>query len=151
MTTWAQFAEQSPELAGVVRERFTCRKHHTMATLRADGGPRISGTEVAFTDTDLTLGSMAGAVKLADLLRDARLALHSATVDPVEGREAEWAGEAKVAGTVEAIDQPGEGPDGAYFRVLLTEVAFTAITPDGSGLRITSWKAGGPTTVRERT
>jgi hypothetical protein len=136
---WSGFARECPELAGRVRERFEATKHKTMATLRRDGSPRISGTETAFTDTDLTLGSMPGAVKLADLLRDPRIALHSATADPVDGQEAAWPGEAKVAGRVEAVPPVGDGPDGAYFRVLLSEAVLTTITPDGTGLCIESW------------
>src|SRR5436190_12867334 len=108
MTTWQQFAEQAPELAARVRERFAVRKHCTMATLGADGSPRISGTEVEFEDGELRIGSMPGAVKARDLLRDARLAVHSPTVDPPEGRDAEWAGEAKVAGHAVVRESPDE-------------------------------------------
>lgn len=150
MTSWCEFADQEPELAARVRERFEAAKHKTMATLRKDGSPRISGTETAFTDTDLTFGSMAGAVKLADLLRDPRVALHSATIDPLPGQEAAWPGEAKVAGVVEPVDRVGDGPDGAYFRVRLSEVVFTSITEDGSRLRIEAWHPGRGRTVVER-
>ena len=138
MTSWSDFAASHPDLAARVRARFEATKHKTMATLRKDGSPRISGTETAFDDTDLTLGSMPGSVKLADLQRDPRIALHSATVDPVDGQEAQWPGEAKVAGRVVTIPQPG-GPDGAYFRVELEEVVLTTITESGKELRIESW------------
>ena len=56
--------------------------------LRADGGPRISGIEVEFADGELTFGSMPHARKGADLRRDPRFALHSASVAPPEGQEA---------------------------------------------------------------
>lgn len=138
MTSWSDFATDQPDLAARVRARFEASKHKTMATLRKDGSPRISGTETAFDDTDLTLGSMPGSVKLADLQRDPRIALHSATVDPVDGQEAQWPGEAKVAGRVVAIPQP-DGPEGAYFRVELEEVVLTTITESGKELRIESW------------
>jgi hypothetical protein len=36
-----------PEFAERVLERFTLRKHSTLATLRHNGSPRISGTEVS--------------------------------------------------------------------------------------------------------
>ena len=87
--------EAAPELARRVRALFDSHRHKTLATLRADGSPRISGIECAFEDGELVFGSMAGARKGADLRRDDRFALHSATVDPIDGQEAAWPGEAK--------------------------------------------------------
>jgi hypothetical protein len=46
MATWQEFTEQAPELAARAFERFEAHRHKTMATIRADGSPRISGTEV---------------------------------------------------------------------------------------------------------
>jgi len=79
-----------------VRGLFDRHRYKTIATLRADGSPRISGIEVAFEDGELAFGSMPDARKGADLGRDPRFALHSATIDPVEGAEAQWPGEAKI-------------------------------------------------------
>lgn len=136
MTSWSDFAAAEPDLAARVRTRFEAGKHKTMATLRKDGAPRISGTETAFTDTDLTIGSMAAAVKLADLERDPRLALHSAPVDPVDGAEAQWPGEAKVAGRAVVTERTKESTS---FRVELEEVVLTTIAPSGKVLCIESW------------
>jgi hypothetical protein len=98
MTTWQEFSDSAPDLANAVRDRFTVRKHCTMATLRKDGTPRISGTEVELSDGQLWIGSMPGALKALDLRRDPRVALHSPTVDPPEDNPSDWAGEAKIAG-----------------------------------------------------
>jgi len=138
VTGWADFATESPELAAAVRARFEVRKHATMATLRADGSPRISGTEVAFADGQLVLGSMPGARKAIDLQRDPRVAVHSPTIDPPEDDPSDWGGEAKVAGrAVEAA--PGEG--GSHtFHVDLTEVVLTRVS--GDQLVIESWHQG---------
>jgi hypothetical protein len=43
----------------------------TLATLRRDGSPRISGTEVEFTDGQVWLGMMPGSLKALDLRRRA--------------------------------------------------------------------------------
>lgn len=43
MTTWPDVVGAEPGLAELVRRCFAIREH---ATLRADGSPRISGTEV---------------------------------------------------------------------------------------------------------
>jgi hypothetical protein len=53
-----------------------------LATVRADGSPRISGLEAKFIEEDLLFGSMPGSRKGADLLRDPRFALHSGSIDP---------------------------------------------------------------------
>jgi hypothetical protein len=87
---------------------------------------------------------MAGAVKALDLLRDPRCAVHSPTVDPVEGSESDWPGEAKVAGL--AVEVPLEADDahpGSHrFRLALTEVVHTRVGPGGDHLLITSWHPG---------
>jgi hypothetical protein len=135
--SWAAFAQEAPELAQDVRAAFAVRKHCTMATLRADGAPRISGTEVQLDDAELHLGSMPGARKARDLQRDGRLAIHSPTVDPPEGDESSWAGEAKVTGR--AVEVPSE--DASHrFRIDVDEVVHTAV--DGDHLRIRSWHRG---------
>jgi hypothetical protein len=135
--SWAAFAREAPELARDVRAAFAVRKHCTMATLRADGSPRISGTEVELGEAELHLGSMPGALKAKDLLRDGRLAIHSPTVDPPEGDETSWAGEAKVAGR--AVEVASEDAS-SRFRVDVEEVVHTAVA--GDRLRIRSWHRG---------
>ena len=98
MTAWQDVEQAEPEFAQRVRALFDAHRHKTIATLRADGSPRISGIEAVFEDGELVFGSMPNARKGADLRRDPRFALHSATVDPVEGSEAQWPGEAKISG-----------------------------------------------------
>ncbi len=147
--SWAELAREAPELAAAVQARFTVRKHCTLATLRRDGSPRISGTEVLLEDGQLWTGSMAGALKARDLQRDPRCALHSPTVDPPEGAESDWPGEAKVAGL--AVEVPGGAPglEGSHrFRIDLTEVVLTRV--DGDALEITSWHPGRGVQVRRR-
>ena len=101
MASWSEFAAAAPALAERVQERFDAHKHKTMATLRKDGAPRISGTECQFEDGELWIGSMWKAVKALDLQRDPRYAIHSATDDPETS-----AGEAKLAGTGhEVVDE----------------------------------------------
>jgi len=144
MASWGEVRQQAAELAAAVEERFAARKHCTIATLRGDGSPRISGIEVQVDAGQLMIGSMLGAVKARDLQRDPRFALHSATVDPPEDPTA-WPGEAKVAGRVE---ETGDGADAHTWRLDLTEVVLTRIDADGQALVITSWHEGRG--VRER-
>ena len=94
MASWAEFAASDPDLASRVAERFAIRKHKTLATLRKDGSPRISGIEVEFDNGEPFFGMMPNSMKLRDLERDPRLALHSPTEDPPEGKPGGWPGEA---------------------------------------------------------
>jgi hypothetical protein len=138
MTTWREVEAAVPELAQRVQARFDAHKHKTIATLRADGSPRISGIETTFADGELTFGSMPNARKGADLRRDPRFALHTATVDPVEGEEAQWPGEAKIAGRAIPAGQIIDGPDGDLFHTDITEVVLTHLN-DAATLLIIEW------------
>jgi hypothetical protein len=110
MTAWQDVEQAEPEFAKRVRARFDAHRHKTIATVRADGAPRISGIESTFEAGELWFGSMANARKGADLRRDPRFALHSATVDPIEGAEARWPGEAKITGR--AVPAPPSAEQG---------------------------------------
>lgn len=150
MATWQDFCDEAPE-AAAVRARLEATKHHVLATLRRDGSPRVSGTEVDFLGPDLIIGSMWQAVKARDLQRDGRFALHANAGD---GSMA--GGDAKVAGTaVEVPAPPGQGstdPNAPShrFRLLLSEVVLTGIHPAGDRLVIETWRPGQPVARLER-
>lgn len=148
MVAWNDVVAAEPDFAARVRARFEVGKHKTMATLRADGSPRISGIEAEFTDTDLTFGSMAGARKGADLLRDPRLALHSPSVDPPEDPKG-WSGEAKIAGRA-VLTREVDGAEGQAFRVDIDEVVLVSLSEAGDRLHIEVWRPGGPLRRIER-
>src|SRR3954469_14865763 len=98
MARWKDVEAAEPAFAAKVRARFDAGRHKTLATLRADGSPRISGIEVEFDGGELTFGSMPGSRKGVDLVRDPRFALHGPSVDAPEDDPSRWSGEAKVAG-----------------------------------------------------
>jgi hypothetical protein len=66
MATWSEVEAEIPELAAQARTFFDAGMHKTIATLRRDGSPRLSGTECLFTDGDLWFGSMWQARKAQD-------------------------------------------------------------------------------------
>jgi hypothetical protein len=138
MTAWSEVERAEPDLARRVRALFDAHRHKTIATVRADGSPRISGIEAVFADGELTFGSMPHARKGADLRRDARFAMHSATVDPVEGSEGSWPGEAKISGRAIAVGDIPEGPEGDLFRADITEVVHTHLD-DKATLLVVDW------------
>ena len=141
MTAWADVERAEPEFARRVRAAFEAHRHKTIATLRADGSPRISGIEAVFVGGELTFGSMPKARKGADLLRDPRFALHSATVDPVEGSEADWPGEAKISGRAVPTSEVTAGGEGDAFRADITEVVHTHLDDRATALVIEWWTA----------
>jgi hypothetical protein len=142
MTTWDDFTAAAPDLAAKVAARFRDHRHHTMATVRADGGPRLSGTEVDFGDGQLRIGMMAGTRRAADLRRDPRVAIHAQNVDPPAGDDAGWVGEAKVTGTAVPVAMYVD-LEGEAFVIDLAEVVFTGIGPGGDHLVIERWTPGG--------
>ena len=139
MATWHDVEQAEPEFAQRVRGLFEAHRHKTVATLRADGSPRISGIEASFADGELTFGSMPNARKGADLRRDPRFALHSATVDPVEGAEAAWPGEAKISGRAVLAGTTDGGPDGDLFRAAIAEVVHTHLNEKATMLVVEWW------------
>jgi hypothetical protein len=141
MPAWHEIQRAEPEFADRVRRLFDAGRHKTIATLRADGSPRISGIECEFTETDLQFGSMTG----ADLRRDPRFALHGPNFHPEDGKEREWPGEAKIAGLaipagpVPQRDDADAQPDGEMFVADITEVVVTALNAEGNKLVVESW------------
>ena len=139
MTACQDVEQEEAEFAQRVRALFDAHRHKTIATLRADGSPRISGIEAVFEDGELVFGSMPNARKGADLRRDPRFALHSATVDPVEGSEAQWPGEAKISGRAVAAAPITEGADGDRFRADIAEVVHTHLNEKATVLVVEWW------------
>ena len=139
MASWSEFEAAEPEFAARVRALMVSRKHLTMATLRRDGSPRISGTEVEFAHGHLWIGAMPRSVKALDLRRDPRIAIHGPTSDPPAGDPAGWKGEAKLAGTATEVKS-----DSAAHRFLIDvqEAVITRLNEAANRLVVESWKPG---------
>jgi len=154
--TWAEFAAAEPALAQTVRQRFEDFTHHTLATLRKDGAPRTSGTEVQFVHGELWFGMMPDSFKALDLRRDPRFALQ-ANQGPGTGM---GGGDVRVGGrAVEVTDaerraayvKEVEPPEPFHlFRTELTEVVRTSVEDD-KYLVVQVWKPGEPVRTLRRT
>lgn len=141
MTTWNDFASDAPQLAETVRTRFDATGLALLATLRADGSPRLSGVEPFFWDGEVWIGMMPDSRKAADAVRDGRVALHAATID----KEMK-AGDAKLGGRLLLVDDEarfrevqeafkeatGYGPEGTYplFALDLGEAVFVSLADE---------------------
>jgi Pyridoxamine 5'-phosphate oxidase len=156
VASWSAIETEAPELAALAREFLDAFVHKTLATLRRDGSPRISGSEVIFADGDLWLGSMWQSLKARDLQRDPRFALHSGSPDPAAG----WRGDAKLAGRAEEILDEARreriiggkgGPGPAHlFRCEISELVVVSLPDPPEFLVIEAWHAGRGVTRRER-
>jgi hypothetical protein len=148
MARWSEVEAEAPELVALARGFLDAHVHKTLATIRRDGSPRISGSEIIIAEGDLWLGSMYRAVKALDLQRDPRFALHSGSDDPPA-----WKGDAKLAGHVEEITDPelktriigGHAPAGPnhLFRADIAELSVVRLEGEPADhLVIESWHAG---------
>jgi hypothetical protein len=143
---WSEVAEATPELAAAVQERFEAHAHHVIATLHADGRPRVSGTNVMFDDGYMWMGSMPDSRRGADLLRDPRCALHSAPLDEELG---EGSGDARVEALAARLPDDvaiallreawGEDAtiDGDMMELRITSMSL--VTVEGEEMRVRSW------------
>jgi hypothetical protein len=145
---WDEFEAAAPELAAVGSRELARRGLALVGTVRRDGSPRISAVEPMFAEGDLWIGSMWHARKALDLLRDPRLALHSASEDPPV-----WRGDAKLSGRAEEVDDDarkaalvkaqgneGGGPPGNWhlFRIEVSEAVLISVA--GDKLVIELWR-----------
>jgi hypothetical protein len=140
MPSWTQIEADAPDLAERVRRRFGMGVNKTIATLRRDGAPRISASELEFDGGEVTLGMMGGSMKLLDVRRDPRVAIHSPTLDAPEG-DGSWPGDAKLAGTLVEVAPPEDTPHvgAGFFRLDITEVALTYVGTPADHLVIETW------------
>lgn len=153
MARWQQIEQEAVEFAAEVRARFDAGTNKTIATVRRDGSPRISGTEAGFVEGELVLGMMPGSMKLLDVRRDPRVALHSPTLEPPKTSPQGWPGDAKISGrVVETPPSPGNPHAGAgHFRIDITEVVLTYVGDPADHLVIESWHEGRGYRRRTRT
>jgi hypothetical protein len=151
MARWEEVAAAAPEFAERVRRIITAHRTSTLATLRQDESPRISGIDPEFVDGEVVLGMMPDSLKLRDLRRDDRLALHSAPEDPPKDDPSAWPGDAKLAGRAVEMPNP-EHPEepSNRFRIALTEVVITRVGSPADHLVIESWHEGRGLERRER-
>ena len=101
MTTWGEFAEAAPELAAFGEERFREAEVAYVATVRADGSPRVHPVTPVLCDGRLYLFMDEGSPKGRDLRREPRYAMHSLVTDQ-DGNP----GEFHVKGLGQAVEDP---------------------------------------------
>ena len=159
MASFADVESQEPEFAARVRAAFDAHAHKFLATLRADGSPRISGIEMHFVAGEPWLAGMPGSMKFADLRRDPRFALHSGSAEPdafeadakLSGRATEVTAEDERARFAAAAGIAQQNMTFELFRVDLDQVVLVGLNEEKNGLVISSWRPGQGLTRTTRT
>jgi len=169
MTSWNDFTQAEPELAERARTIISSTTNCVLATIRADGSPRLSGIDPFFRDGQLWIGSMPDSRKGADLARDPRIALHGI---PWESRKVKDGaadpgdGDVKLTGRAVLLADTGEGArilseyfadlgvdeppgGGDLYTIDLDTVVVIAV--EGDQLVIDRWSASGGRKVVRRT
>jgi hypothetical protein len=159
VTTWTNFAEAAPRIAGVFTRRHAAAGNLCLlATLRSDGFPRISPMEPTIFEGQLCLTGMPGTTKFMDLRRDPRFCLHTATVDSTvrDGDVKLWGvvNDARDKAlhqrfAVSLFDETGFDLRGQEFDhfYLADLTGAAAVQVDDGHLDITIWRPGRPERV----
>lgn len=154
LTNWAGFVTAEPAFAETVESRFRQFRHQALATLKADGSPRVTGIEVSFRFEEMWLGMMPRSRKARDLQRDPRF---SVLTNPGSEDTMTGDGDIRISGRVVEVKDPathalfaGEAePPGPFhlFRAELSEVVRTSV--EGEELVVRVWRPGaGLRTIR---
>jgi hypothetical protein len=148
VSRWQDVVDSEPEFAAEVQQVFDSHKHKTIATLRRDGSPRLSGLEFEFNGGEVTFGMMPKSQKCNDLRRDPRTEIHSASVDS-DGDEGAWQGDARISGRAREITDPDErakftdSPADAYplFALDINRVVRIKLEGSPPHLLIQTWRS----------
>ncbi len=144
---WELIQREAPELAAYVEDRFAVHEHHVLATVRPDGHPRVSGTNVMFTKGTLWVGMMPGALRAADLRNSPYCALHSA---PLNEKLPKGEGDVRINAVAREL-LPDEATElflakftdaqevmpGSFFELLVSD--FSVVEVDNEEIVLTRW------------
>jgi hypothetical protein len=93
------------------------------------------------SDGEVTLGMMVGSMKLFDVRRDPRVALHSPTLEPPKDDPRSGPRDAKMSGSLVETEPPTDTPyEGAgFFKLDIMEVVLTYVGTPADHLVVESW------------
>ena len=135
--TWGDFRSREPELSELVGDRLTAGLCY-LATVRADGHPRVHPVGVNPRDGQLIVPMRPSSPKGHDLRRTGRFALHCTVEDSSGG-----AGEVLVSGLARECDAAEEFSSRGWITFDLGIGEVLVVTNGGSGARVTRWRADG--------
>ena len=143
VVAWKAIEQAEPEFAGRVRRLFEAGRHKTIATLRADGSPRISGIECEFTDGDLRFGSMSGHARERTSSGTPASPCTARPSTPrrarrANGRARRRSRDGHARGPVTTDEASGNLMD-EMFVADITEVVITGLNAEATRLVVESW------------
>ncbi len=146
--SWQELQEHEPELAAFGERRFGSRVAY-LATVDADGSPRVHPVTPIVTPQGLMVFMQPTSPKGHDLRRGGRYALHCSVEDDEGG-----GGEFRVRGTAREVNDTAlreqvadhapyvPSDDYVLFELLIDGAFSTTYDADGSPIRH-RWRAGG--------
>ena len=152
---WRDVERLTGPLAAAAALRFAAHEHHVMATVRADGRPRVSGTNIYITDGMMWLGMMPGAARQRDLEARPWCSVHSA---PLNAELPHGEGDVRIDADVRrlddgesrrllrAIDRGDESMPGVLVELLVRSMSLVEV--EGGELVVTSWSPAKGTSSR---
>jgi hypothetical protein len=152
---WSEVERQAAPLAAAVASRFAAHEHHVMATVRSDGRPRVSGTNLYITEGVMWLGMMPAAARQRDLRARPWCSVHSAPLNaqlpPGHGdvrldADVRFADESESRRLLHAIGRGDESMPGVLVELLVRSMSLVEV--DGSELVVTSWSPSKGTSIR---
>jgi hypothetical protein len=149
MSRWSAFAEAEPELAAFGEERLLAGPAY-LATVRADGSPRVHPVTPIFGAGGLFLFMEPTSPKGRDLRERGRFAMHNGVPDANGSGGEYW-----IAGSSEPVDDDSiraEVARGATYtpddRYVLFELSVTEVRCNGYGdvtlPSVRRWKSAAP-------
>jgi hypothetical protein len=143
LVAWAAIAEKEPDLAAATEAAFAARRLRVLATLRADGTPRLSDISGAFLrDGQLWLALIPSA-KDRDLAADPRCSVHCAAPTDHGGTSVRISGRAERVPDSEifrlGIRPAGTKPTFALYRVDVSEVVVTDPNAETRQIHLAWW------------
>lgn len=151
---WSEFRDQQPRLAHLGLRRLIEPGVLLVSTIRGDGTPRLSPVEPYLLDGKLWLSMMWDSLKAHDLLRDARVLLHSVVTSPA-GTEGEFKvrGQAQPEDDVEVqrryassvAEDLGWRPEPGWFHLFAIDIrhsAFVRYDKSAGDQYVVTWPPG---------
>ena len=147
-SSWAEFAAAMPDMAAAGQRLLY--QHGVglayLATVRADGGPRLHPVCPHVETGDLWLFVTPASPKRRDLERDGRYALHSFPCEDVDDEffvagPATRLEDAATRSIVEATIPSKTEPDEILFRLRIDRVLLSTYGPRPSRPEYTRWRA----------
>ncbi|MGW6445185.1 hypothetical protein [Lentzea sp. NPDC055074] len=139
MASWADFTAEHPEIAAIGRRILSKYGVAYLATVRADGAPRVHPISPVVRDGMLLVGIIGSSPKRRDLDRDGRFVLHGLPGPEnaelcIRGVVRQFAVDEAAALLALREERGDEATDTVFYELVMSRVDYTSYEA-GTGLR----------------